>query len=52
MSAKAYRDKKAITACGEIKRGDKKSDYQCVQLTEQGKKLTAKWTGNRNRLVA
>ena len=42
MSAKAYRDKKALPLVEKLKEVVKNLTIKCVQLTEQGKKLTAK----------
>ena len=42
MSAKAYRDKKAIPLVEKLKEMVKSLTIKCVQLAEQGKKLTAK----------
>ena len=42
MSAKAYRDKKALPLVEKLKEIVKNLTIKCVQLTEQGKKLTAK----------
>ncbi len=42
MSAKAYRDKKAMPLVEKLKEVVKNLTIKCVQLTEQGKKLTAK----------
>ncbi len=42
MSAKAYRDKKALPLVEKLKEVIKNLTIKCVQLTEQGKKLTAK----------
>ncbi len=41
MSAKAYRDKKALPLVEKLKEVVKNLTIKCVQLTEQGKKLTA-----------
>ncbi len=42
MSAKAYRDKKALPLVEKLKEVVKNLTIKCVQLTEQGKKLTVK----------
>lgn len=42
MSAKAYRDKKALPLVEKLKEVIKALTIKCVQLTEQGKKLAAK----------
>ena len=42
MSAKAYRDRKALPLVEKLKEVVKNLTIKCVQLTEQGKKLTAK----------
>ena len=42
MSAKAYRDKKALPLVEKLKEVVKNLTVKCVQLTEQGKKLTVK----------
>lgn len=42
MSAKAYRDKKALPLVKKLKEVIKVLTIKCVQLTEQGKKLAAK----------
>ena len=42
MSAKAYRDKKALPLVEKLKEVVKNLTIKCVQLTEQGRKLTAK----------
>ena len=42
MSAKAYRDKKAMPLVEKLKEVVKSLTIKCVQLAEQGKKLTAK----------
>ena len=46
MSAKAYRDKKAIPLVEKLK----EVVIKCVQLTEQGKKLTAKLDGQKKQI--
>ena len=45
MSAKAYRDKKALPLVEKLKEVVKNLTIKCVQLTEQGKKLNAKMDG-------
>ena len=52
MSAKAYRDKKALPLVEKLKEVVKNLTIKCVQLTEQGKKLTAKVADNKSRLAA
>ena len=52
MSAKAYRDKKALPLVEKLKEVVKNLTIKCVQLTEQGKKLTAKVADNKSRLTA
>ena len=47
MSAKAYRDKKALPLVEKLKEIVKNLTIKCVQLTEQGKKLTAKVDGQK-----
>ncbi|MCI9127442.1 MAG: recombinase, partial [Eubacterium sp.] len=47
MSAKAYRDKKALPLVEKLKEIVKSLTIKCVQLTEQGKKLTAKVDGQK-----
>ena len=42
MSAKAYREKKALPLVEKLKELVKSLTIKCVQLSEQGKKLTAK----------
>ena len=42
MSAKAYRDKKALPLVEKLKEVVKNLTIKCVQLIEQGRKLTAK----------
>ena len=42
MSAKAYRDKKALPLVEKLKEVVKYLTIKCVRLTEQSKKLTAK----------
>ena len=40
-----------VTACGEIKRGSKKSDYQMRTTNRVGKKLTAKVDGQQKQIT-
>ena len=47
MSAKNYRDKKALPLVEKLKEVVKNLTIKCVQLTEQGKKLTAKVEGQQ-----
>ena len=47
MSAKAYRDKKALPLVEKLKEVVKNLTIKFVQLTEQGKKLTAKVDGQQ-----
>ena len=47
MSAKNYRDKKALPLVEKLKEVVKNLTIKCVQLTEQGKKLTAKVDGQQ-----
>ena len=47
MSAKSYRDKKALPLVEKLKEIVKSLTIKCVQLTEQGKKLTAKVDGQK-----
>ena len=47
MSAKAYRDKKALPLVEKLKEVVKNLTVKCVQLTEQSKKLTAKVDGQQ-----
>ena len=54
MSAKAYRDKKALPLVEKLKEVVKNLTIKCVQLTEQGRKLIAKVDGQQvqiNRLT-
>ncbi len=48
MSAKIYRDKKALPLVEKLKEVVKNLTIKCVQLTEQSKKLTAQVDGKRN----
>lgn len=50
MSAKAYRDKKALPLVEKLKEIVKSLTIKCVQLTEQGKKLTAKVNGQQAQI--
>ncbi len=50
MSAKNYRDKKALPLVEKLKEVVKNLTIKCVQLTEQGKKLTAKVDGQQKRI--
>ena len=50
MSAKAYRDKKALLFVGKLKEVVKNLIVKCVQLTEQSKKLTAKVDGQQKQI--
>lgn len=50
MSAKAYRDKKALPIVEKLKEVVKNLTIKCVQLTEQGKKLTAKVDGQQKQI--
>ena len=50
MSAKAYRDKKALPLVEKLKEVVKNLTIKCVQLTEQGKKLTAKVDGQKKQI--
>lgn len=47
MSAKAYRDKKALPLVEKLKEVVKNLTIKCVKLTEQSKKLTAKADGQQ-----
>ena len=47
MSAKSYRDKKALPLVEKLKEVVKNLTIKCVQLTEQGRKLTAKVDGQQ-----
>ena len=51
MSAKNYRDKKALPLVGKLKEVVKNLTIKCVQLTEQSRKLTAKVDGQTVRCV-
>ncbi len=50
MSAKAYRDKKAVPLVEKLKEIVKNLTIKCVQLAEQGKKLTAKVDGQQKQI--
>lgn len=50
MSAKAYRDKKALPLVEKLKEVVKNLTIKCVQLTGQGKKLTAKVDGQQKQI--
>ena len=50
MSAKFYRDKKALPLVDKLKEIVKSLTIKCVQLTEQGKKLTAKVNGQQTQI--
>ena len=50
MSAKNYRDKKALPLVEKLKEVVKNLTIKCVQLTEQGKKLTAKLDGQQKQI--
>ncbi len=50
MSAKAYRDKKALPLVEKLKEVIKNLTIKCVQLTEQSKKLTAKVDGQQKHI--
>lgn len=50
MSAKAYRDKKALPLVEKLKEVVKNLTIKCVQLTEQGKNLTAKMNGQQTQI--
>lgn len=50
MSAKAYRDKKALPLVEKLKEVVKNLTIKCVQLTEQGKKLAAKVDGQQKQI--
>ena len=47
MSAKVYQDKKALSLVEKLKEVVKNLTIKCVQLTEQGRKLTAKVDGQQ-----
>ena len=50
MSAKNYRDKKALPLVEKLKEVVKNLTIKCVQLTEQGRKLTAKVDGQQEQI--
>ena len=50
MSAKAYRDKKALPLVEKLKEVVKNLTIKCAQLTEQSKKLTAKVNGQQKQI--
>ncbi len=50
MSAKAYRDKKAMPLVEKLKEVVKSLTIKCVQLAEQGKKMTAKVEGQQKQI--
>lgn len=50
MSAKVYRDKKVLPLVEKLKEVVKSLTIKCVQLTEQGKKLTAKLDGQQKQI--
>ena len=50
MSAKAYRDKKALPLVEKLKEVVKNLTIKCVQLTEQSKKLIAKVDGQQKQI--
>ena len=50
MSAKAYRDKKALPLVKKLKEVVKNLTIKCVQLAEQSKKLTAKVYGQQKQI--
>ena len=50
MSAKAYRDKKAIPLVEKLKEVVKNLTIKCVQLMEQGRKLSAKVDGQKKQI--
>ena len=50
MSAKNYRDKKALPLVEKLKEVVKNLTIKCVQLTEQSKKLTAKMDGQQKQI--
>ena len=51
MSAKAYRDKKALPLVEKLKEVIKALTIKCVQLTEQGKKLSAKSERQEEKII-
>ena len=50
MSAKAYRDKKALPLVEKLKEVVKNLTIKCVQLAEQCRKLTAKVDGQQKQI--
>ena len=50
MSAKAYRDKKALPIVEKLKEVVKNLTIKCVQLAEQSKKLTVKVDGQQKQI--
>ena len=50
MSAKSYRDKKALPLVKKLKEIVKSLTIKCIQLTEQGEKLTAKVDGQQKQI--
>mgnify|MGYP002613995569 CR=1 FL=1 len=50
MSAKNYRDKKALPLVEKLKEVVKNLTIKCVQLTEQSRKLTAKVDGQQKQI--
>ena len=50
MSAKAYRDKKALPLVEKLKEVVKNLTIKCVQLAEQSKNLTAKLDGQQKQI--
>ena len=50
MSAKAYRDKKVIPLVEKLKEIVKNLTIKCVQLAEQGRKLSAKVDGQKKQI--
>lgn len=50
MSAKSYRDKKALPLVEKLKEVVKNLTIKCVQLMEQSKKLTAKVNGQQTQI--
>ncbi len=50
MSAKAYRDKRAMPLVERLKEVVKNLTIKCVQLAEQGKKLAAKVDGQQKQI--
>ena len=50
MSAKNYRDKKALPLVEKLKEVIKNLTIKCVQLTEQSRKLTAKVDGQQKQI--